>query len=148
MPPMHERAVAALGDPQTVLLLLALGLIGVCLELSRGGILPGVAGAACIVLAVGSPAARSFDGVGDLLVAGSFICSVFEATIRTRGILALASAGLMLWGLLRIDPRIGWSLATAAAVLISSLVSFLLSVAVAARRSKLGILRNGDTVKS
>lgn len=143
----HERLLTALGDPETVLLLLAVGVIGVCFELARGGILPGVAGAVCVVLALGSPAARTFDVAGMLLVACSFVCFVIEGTVRARGMLTLAGAASMLYGLLRIDRRLGW-VAVGSALLFSILISFLLSAGIAARRSKLGILKNGDTVKS
>jgi membrane-bound serine protease (ClpP class) len=142
----HEHLLTALGDPETVLLLLGLGVIGVCFELARGGILPGVAGALCIVLALGSPAARAFDVAGAGLVTGSLICLVLEATLRSRGVLTLVAAAAMLYGLLRIDRGLGW-VAVGSALLFSILISFLLSAGVAARRSKLGILKNGDTVK-
>jgi membrane-bound serine protease (ClpP class) len=147
MLPTHERILAALGDPERLLLLLAVGVLAVCLELSRGGILPGIAGAVCIVLALGSPAARNFDAMGVVLVAGSFVCFVLEATIRTRGALTLAGGGMVLYGLLRIDSRMGWFAAIASALIFSILISFLLSAGMAARRSKLGILKNGDRVK-
>ncbi|HYA18854.1 MAG TPA: hypothetical protein VEF06_15375 [Bryobacteraceae bacterium] len=141
----HERLLAALGDPEKVLLLLALGVIGVCFELSRGGILPGIAGAVCIVLALGSPAARTFDVAGAVLVAGSLVCFVLEATLRARGLFTLGGAAMMLYGLLRIDSHLGWLAAAGWALLFSILISFLLSAAVAGRRSKLGILKNGDS---
>lgn len=146
MLPNHDRLVAALGDPDTVLLLLALGVIAVCIELSRGGILPGVTGAVLIVLALGSPAARNFDVTGSILVAVSFLCFVLEGTLRTRGLLTLVGAGSMIYGLLKIDKHPGW-IVVVAAVLFAILISFLLSVAAAARRNKLGILKNGDGVK-
>lgn len=146
MLPYHDRLVAALGDPDTVLLLLALGVIAVCIELSRGGILPGVLGAVLVVLALGSPAAKSFDVTGAVLVAASLVCFVLEATLRTRGLLTLAGAGSMLFGLLRIDKRLGW-IAVVSAASFAILISFLLSAGAAARRSKLGILKNGDGVK-
>ena len=141
---MHDGLLAVLGDPDKVLLLLALGIIGICFELSRGGVFPGVAGGVCVVLALGSPAAKNFDVPGALLVAGSFICFVLEATMHLRGWLTLAGAGIMLYGLLRIDRHLRWVEAGGAALLFAILLSFLLSVAVAGRRSKIGILKNGD----
>lgn len=139
----HERLLAALRDPDAVLLLLAIGVIGLCFELSRGGILPGVAGPLCVVLALGSPGARTFDVAGMVLVAASLVCLVLEATLRTRGLLTLIAAATMSYGLLRIDARLGWIEAAAAALLFSVLIGFLLSAAVAARRNKLGIPRPG-----
>jgi membrane-bound serine protease (ClpP class) len=145
----HELLLTALADPSIALLLLGAGILGVCLELSGiGRILPGVLGSACVVLALGSPAARSFDVRGAALVAGSLVCFVCEATVRTRGLLSLGGAIALLVGLFMIDRRMGWAVAAVFAMVFSALISFLLAVAFAARRNKLGILKNRQTAHS
>lgn len=144
---MHqENLLAALANPDIVLSLLALGVLGVCWELSRASlVVPGVAGSVLVVLALGSPAAGRLDVRGFVLLAVSLVCFVAEAATRSRGVLTSGGMVAMMAGLRMLDGRIGWVVALAAAIPFSLLISFLLSVAFAARRSKLGILGKGDT---
>ena len=145
----HGNLLAALADPNFVLTLLALGVLGVCWELSRAGlVVPGVVGSVLVVLALGSPAAKTFDVRGVVLVAASLVCFVAEAALRSRGLLTAGGMVAMMAGLRMLDGGIGWGMALATTGPFSLLISFLLSVAFEARRSKLGILEKGDTAHS
>jgi len=142
---MHqENLLNALANPGVALALLGLGVLGICWELSRGPlVVPGVAGSVCIVLA-----ARTFDVWGAVLVAVSLICLIAEAAWRSRGFLTACSSMALLAALMRIDPNIGLGAGLVAAIAFSLLIGFLLSVAFEARRSKLAILKKGDTAHS
>jgi membrane-bound serine protease (ClpP class) len=144
---MHQQN--PLADPGLALLLLGAGVLGVCWELSRSGlIVPGVAGSVCIVLALGSPATVAFDVRGIVLVAVAILFFALEAALRSRGLLTLVGAAALMAGLLLLDRGLAWALAAGAALLFSLLISFLLSVAVQARRSKLAILDRGEAAHS
>jgi membrane-bound serine protease (ClpP class) len=138
----HELLRIALAKPSVALILLAAGVLGICWELSGATrFLPGILGSAAIVLALGSPAAETFDVRGDLLVAASLLCFLREATLRRHGIFAVAGAVALALGLHRIDPEIGWMVVAVCSVAFALPVSFLLAVAYAARRSKLDIVK-------
>lgn len=146
---MRSAVMLALADPSATLLLLAAGVLGVCWELAVSGLIaPAVAGSVCIVLALNSSAAATFDRWGVALLASALCFFALEAVLRSRGVLTLAGASSMMAGLLLIDRPMGWVTALGAAIAFSLLLSFLLSVAVAARRSKLAILGKGDTARS
>ncbi len=131
---------------ENLLVLLALGVLGVCWELCRAPlIVPGVVGSVCIVVALASPASRTFDVWGLALVALSLVCFAAEAAVRSRGLLTVGGWLAMMCGVRLMDAGLGWGIPLLTTIPMSLLISFLLSVAFEARRSKLGILEKGDT---
>ena len=151
IPAPHANAVPALvqnlldgiANPDFALLLLAVGIVGVYIEFSRPGlVLPGVLGATLAISALSALAMFPFTLPGALLIIFALCLFVLEALFPTRAILMLAGIGAMVEGaLLLIDTEksaSGIHLAVALAVTIpfALITTFLVSIAIRARRNK------------
>jgi membrane-bound serine protease (ClpP class) len=130
--------------PDFALILTALGALGVYTEfLLPGRIAPGVIGATLVLLGLASFAAYPIDPRGTALIVAAFACFLLEARFALRGTLTAAGAASLFAGLLFLvdspDPRmrIHWLTAALLAVPFSAVTSFLLKVALRARRNKL-----------
>ncbi len=99
-----NRFLNLISDPQIALLLIFAGLLGLYVEFTQPGVvLPGVAGAICLVLAGLALQIIPFNGIGLLLIFGGVVLLVSElfvpsfGVLFTAGVLCLAAGGYMVF---------------------------------------------------
>jgi membrane-bound serine protease (ClpP class) len=133
----------AIADPNIALLLVVLGALGIYAEFCLPGLVaPGAIGAILLFLGVTSlsrlPISRASAA---LMILGVALC-VFEARWPARGILTAGGAFGLAFGAVRLidaaDPgvRVRWSTALALFIPFALVTSFLVTVAIRARRNK------------
>jgi membrane-bound serine protease (ClpP class) len=100
-----ERFLHVLASPDVAVLLLLAGLLGLYVEFTQPGlILPGVAGAACIILAAISLQILPFSWLGLILFLAGLGLLVTELFVTSYGVLFAIGVGcLLLGGLLIFD---------------------------------------------
>lgn len=142
-PTIRQRLLSAIADPNIALLLLVLGALGIYAEFSSPGlVLPGVLGAISFLLGLTALAMFPIGWLGAALVILGLTFFLLEAKFATHGILTAGGAIALLLGALMLidtsDPalRIRFSMALAVTLPFALITSFLLSVAVRARRNK------------
>jgi membrane-bound serine protease (ClpP class) len=142
-PSLRQRILSAIADPNIALLLLVLGALGVYAEFSTPGmVLPGVLGAILLLLGLAALAMFPIDWLGAALAIMGLAFFVMEAKFTTHGILTAGGAIALLLGTTLLidtsDPalRIRFSMALAVTLPFALITSFLLSIAVRARRNK------------
>lgn len=101
--PWHKELLALLANPNVAYVLLMLGMYGIIFELSNPGlILPGVAGAICLILAFYAFSALpvSYAGVGLILLAVALFVAEFFVpgfgVLTAGGVIALILGSMML----------------------------------------------------
>ena len=142
-PTLRQRILSAIADPNIALLLLVLGALGIYVEFSSPGmVLPGVLGAISFLLGLAALAMFPIGWLGAALSILGLAFFVLEAKFATHGILTVGGAiALLLGALLLVDTnepalRIRLSMAIAVTIPFALITSFLLSIAVRARRNK------------
>jgi len=142
-PTLRQRLLSAIADPNIALLLLVLGALGIYAEFSSPGmVLPGVLGAIAFLLGLAALAMFPIAWLGAALMILGLAFFVLEAKFATHGILTTGGAvALLLGALMLIDTnepalRIRFSMALAVTIPFALITSFLLSIAVRARRNK------------
>jgi membrane-bound serine protease (ClpP class) len=142
-PTLRQRILSAIADPNIALLLLVLGALGIYAEFSSPGmVLPGVLGAISLLLGLAAMAMFPIAWLGAALMILGLAFFVLEAKFATHGVLTLGGAvALLLGALMLIDTtepalRIRFSMALAVTLPFALITSFLLSIAVRARRNK------------
>lgn len=138
--PLSLRALQRLVDPDLLLVLFGLGVVGIAIELAHPGLaIPGVAGACCLLLSLFgmSVLPASSAGIALLVLAAALLTA--ESIAPGGGILGASGAvALLLGALLLFDDRSGYAVSLPLAVVMSgSLFAFfgiLMRSAFAARR--------------
>jgi membrane-bound serine protease (ClpP class) len=99
-----NRFLNLISDPQIALLLIFAGLLGLYVEFTQPGVvLPGIAGAICLVLAGLALQIIPFNGIGLLLIfagVGLLVAELFVPSFGTlfiAGVLCLAAGGYMVF---------------------------------------------------
>ncbi|MDP9052824.1 MAG: nodulation protein NfeD [Acidobacteriota bacterium] len=139
----RERLLNAIADPNIALLMLVIGAVGIYLECSSPGLVaPGVVGAILVLLALTALSMFPIDWLGAALMILGLAFFVLEAKFATHGVLtaggaiALASGAVMLIDTNVAELRVRWTTAIGLAAPFALITSFLLSIAVRARRNK------------
>jgi membrane-bound serine protease (ClpP class) len=142
-PSLRERVLLAIADPNIALLLLVLGALGIYLEFSSPGLIaPGVAGAILALLGLTALSMFPIDWLGAALMILGLVFFVLEAKFATHGVLTTGGAiALVLGAVMLVDTsvpelRVRWSTAIGLAIPFALITSFLLSIAIRARRNK------------
>jgi membrane-bound serine protease (ClpP class) len=142
-PTLRQKILSAIADPNVALLLLVLGALGVYAEFSvPGAILPGVLGAILLLLGFAALAMFPIGWLGAALSILGLTFFILEAKFATHGILTAGGAiSLLLGAMLLIDTpdpalRVRFSMALAVTIPFALITSFLLSIAMRARRNK------------
>ncbi len=140
---LKQRILNALMDPNVAFILLSLGLLALYVEFNHpGAVVPGVVGLFSVVLAVFALNILPvrYAALGLILLA--FVFFVLEAKFVSHGLLTLAGIGsLVLGAMLLVDapiPQLRVRLWTALAVSVplGVITTFLMTIALKARRSK------------
>jgi membrane-bound serine protease (ClpP class) len=96
---LRERVLARIVDPDTFFILLIVGVLGLYVEFTHpGGVLPGVAGAIALVLALYAMQILPVNFAGVLLLVAALAMFVLEAQYSSHGVLAIGGVVAMLLG--------------------------------------------------
>lgn len=140
---LKQRILSYLMDPNIAFILLAVGALGLYFEFNHpGAVLPGVIGFFFIVLAIFALNVMPVRYTSVALILLAFVFFALEAKFATHGVLSIAGiVALTLGGLLLVDgpiPEMRVHLWTALAVSIplGLITSFLMGIALKARRNK------------
>jgi membrane-bound serine protease (ClpP class) len=142
-PTLRQKILSAIADPNIALLLLVLGALGVYAEFSiPGAIFPGAIGAILLLLGFAALAMFPIGWLGATLSVLGLTFFVLEAKFATHGVLTAGGAIALLLGAMLLintnDPalRVRFSMALALTIPFALITSFLLSIAMRARRNK------------
>jgi len=112
--PFRYRFMGWLANPNTAYLLMLVGVFGLIFELSNpGAILPGVAGAICLVLAAFALGMLPFNAAGAALLVVALLLFVTDLFVPTHGILTIGGLIAFTIGsimLFRVPDAIGFGL--------------------------------------
>jgi len=142
-PSWRERIMLAIADPNIALLVVLLGALGIYLEFSSPGLVaPGVFGAILALLGLTALSMLPIDWLGAGLMILGLVFFVLEAKFPTHGVLAVGgTVALALGAVMLVDTnvpelRVHWSTAIGLAIPFALITTFLVSIAVRARRNK------------
>ncbi len=142
-PTLRQKILSAIADPNIALLLLVLGALGVYAEFSiPGAVFPGAIGAILLLLGFAALAMFPIGWLGATLCILGLTFFVLEAKFATHGVLTAGGAIALLLGAMLLintnDPalRVRFSMALAVTLPFALITSFLLSIAMRARRNK------------
>jgi membrane-bound serine protease (ClpP class) len=132
------RLLGIISNPNIAYILMILGFYGLYFELSNpGAILPGVAGAICLILAFYALQTLPINYAGLMLIILAIGLFIAEAFITSHGILGVGGAVAMLFGSLMLidspDPSLQISWAVILPVVAASALLFIVTVTVAVR---------------
>jgi membrane-bound serine protease (ClpP class) len=130
-------------DPNFALILGMIGLLGLYFEMTHPGmILPGVAGAICLILSLFAFNLLPVNWAGAALILLAIVLFVLEATITSHGILGLGGIVSMIAGASMLvegpipELRIHTATTIAVTLPLAAIMIFLLRLAIASRRMK------------
>lgn len=142
-PSLRQRVLSAIADPNIALILLVLGALGIYAEVSSPGMVaPGVIGSILILLGLTALSMFPIRWLGAALIVLALSFFVLEAKFTTHGVLTAGGAGAMLLGALMLintttpELRIHLGYALAVTIPFALITTFLLSIAVRAKRNK------------
>ena len=142
-PTLRQQLLMALADPRLAFILFALGALSVYFEFQHpGAIVPGVVGSVSIVLALYGFHMLPINLTGVLLIAVAVGLFVLEAKVQGFGILGLGGVAAAIVGSLILidvanpDMRLPLGLILAVVVPFAVLLTFMLRLAMRARRVK------------
>ena len=143
-----ERFLFAISDPNIAYILLSIGSLGVLVELLHPGIiLPGVIGAACLLLAIYSLGVLEANYAGIILIVLAFALFIAEAFTPTFGLLTAGGIVALVVGSFilfsgspyEVDP---WLIGTVVAIF-SGIAIFLITAILRAQRRRVNTGREG-----
>jgi membrane-bound serine protease (ClpP class) len=128
-----ERFLMTITNPEVVLILFMLGSYGLLFELlSPGGVLPGVVGAICLILAFYAMGTLSVNYAGVFLIVLSFVLFLLDLKLQAHGTLTIGGiVSLIMGSLLLFESNITYTagyLSAVAASVFLTLVFFLVAV--------------------
>ncbi len=142
-PNLRERIMSAIADPNIALILLVIGALGIYVEFSTPGMIaPGVFGAICVLLGLSALSVVPINWGAAALIVASLVMFVLEAKFATHGVLTVGGTLAMILGALLLvnsplpELRIHPATAISVAVPFALVTSFLLTLAIRARRNK------------
>ncbi|HHQ48223.1 MAG TPA: nodulation protein NfeD, partial [Acidobacteria bacterium] len=142
-PTAAERFLSVLANPNVAYLLMALGMLGIYVELTHpGGVLPGVVGVISMLLALYSLSVLPVNLAGVALIVVGLILFVLEVKITSYGLLTVGGLAAFVLGSLMLfnSPipamRVSLALILPTAVVVAFLTIFLLSRVIAAHKRR------------
>lgn len=142
-PSLRERVLMAISDPNVALLLVVIGALGIYVEFSSPGLVaPGVAGAILVLLGLTALSMLPIDWLGAGLMILALVFFVLDAKFAAHGVLTAGGAiALILGAVMLVDTnvpelRIHWTTAIGLALPFALITSWLVSIALRARRNK------------
>lgn len=134
--PVLRRFLAAIARPEIATILMALGLLGLYMELSNPGvILPGVVGAICMILGLYALSVLPINYAGVALVLLALVLFVAETQVPTFGLLTLGGAISLVLGVVMLFKDVGPPMRAATGLIAGTLVTVLIIVVLLTTRS-------------
>jgi membrane-bound serine protease (ClpP class) len=139
----RQRLLSHTLDPNLALILGLIGLLGLYFEMTHPGmIVPGVAGAICLILSLYAFNLLPVSAAGVLLILLAIVLFVLEASITSHGILGIggiismiAGASMLVEGPIP-ELRIHFATTIAVTLPLAAIMIFLARLAIASRRLK------------
>jgi membrane-bound serine protease (ClpP class) len=124
-PSVRERLLGTIADPTVAYILFNLGTLGLVFELSNpGSVLPGVAGAICIVLALIAFQTLPVNLGGVLLLLLAVVFFLVELKVTSHGVLAAGGVAAFVAGsLLLFDPGAGPAYRVSVSVIVGTAIA-------------------------
>ena len=139
----RQDLLSAIAHPQVAVLLFSLGTLGLTIELwNPGGILPGIVGALCLLLAFFAFQILPINYVGLLLILFGLLLLVAEMMTTTFGILATGGIVSMVLGAVMLvdspapELQLGWPFIVASMVGLGAVTSLLVRLGVRAQMTR------------
>ncbi len=139
----RQQLLSAIAHPQVAVLLFSLGTLGLTIELwNPGGIVPGVVGSVCLLLAFFAFQILPINYVGLLLISFGLVLLVLETLTPTYGVLAAGGlTSMVLGGLMLMDSaapelQLGLPFILSTMLALGAIVAFLVRLVVHAQRSR------------
>ena len=139
----RQQLLSAVAHPQIAVLLFSLGTLGLTVELwNPGGIVPGVVGGLCLLLAFFAFQILPVNYVGLLLLLFGLVLLVLELLTATFGVLAAGGVAAMVLGLMMLidaqapELQLGWGFILAVVIPFAAIVMFLVRLGVQAQRAR------------
>jgi membrane-bound serine protease (ClpP class) len=134
----RDRFLATIANPNLAYILFVIGLLGLYFELSTpGAVLPGVAGAICLILALFAFQTLSVNYAGVLLIVFSVILFIVDAKAATHGVLTAGGLIAMFIGSVMLfdmpEQSVRLSLHVIIAVVLATGLFFAIGVCLSAR---------------
>lgn len=118
-PSMRDRFLSVVTDPSIAYILFLIGIYGLIFELSNpGSILPGVAGAICIIVGLYSLHTLPIDYAGLLLIGLAIVLFILETQVPSFGILTLGGVVALIMGSIMLLDKAGPLFAISLAVIV------------------------------
>ena len=140
---LRQRVLSAISNPNTALILLVLGALGIYAEFSSPGLIfPGVAGAILALLGLTALSMFPINWLGAALLILAFTFFALEAKFTSHGVLAVGGTVAMILGAVMLinspvpEMRIHLSTAVSLAIPFAAITVFLLSLVMRARAAK------------
>ncbi len=134
--PVLRRFLAAIARPEIATILMALGLLGLYMELSNPGvILPGVVGAICMILGLYSLSVLPINYAGVALVILALVLFVAETQVPTFGILTLGGAISLILGVVMLFKDVEPPMRAATEVVAGTVLAVLVVIVLLSTRS-------------
>lgn len=142
-PSSAERFLAVLANPNIAYLLMALGMLGIYVEVTHpGGILPGVVGVIAMLLALYSLSVLPVSLAGVALIIVGLLLFVLEVKVTSYGLLTASGLASFVLGSLMLfdspipDMRVSLGVVVPTAILVAVVTVFLLSRVVKAHQRR------------
>ena len=133
----RQELLSAIAHPQVAVLLFSLGTLGLTIELwNPGGIIPGVVGGLCLLLAFFAFQILPINYVGLLLILFGLVLLVAEMLTATYGMLATGGIVSMVLGALMLvdspvpELQLGWPFILSSMLALAAIVLVLVRLAV------------------
>jgi membrane-bound serine protease (ClpP class) len=140
-PTFADRLFSVLANPNVVYLLMALGALGLYVEITHpGGILPGVIGVVCLVVGLYSISVLPVSWAGVALIFVALMLFLLEVKVSSYGLLTVGGlicfvlGSLMLFDAPIPDMRVSLGVVLPTAIVLAGVTAFLLNRVVRAHR--------------
>ena len=139
----RQELLSAIAHPQVAVLLFSLGTLGLTIELwNPGGILPGIVGGLCLLLAFFAFQILPINYVGLLLILFGLLLLVAEMMTATFGVLATGGMVSMVLGAVMLidspapEMQLGWPFIVASMIGLGAITSLLVRLGVRAQMAR------------
>ncbi len=140
---LRQRFLSAIAHPEVAYILLSLGTLGLTIELwSPGAIVPGVAGALCLLLAFFALQILPFNVVGLLLMLLGLVLFALELKVTSYGLLTVGGLVSLLFGSMMLmdspEPELRLSLGFIIPVVLTfaAIATFLVQLVIRSQRHR------------
>jgi len=139
----RQRVLSAIAHPNVTYILFTLGLLGLTVELwNPGAVLPGVAGAICLLLAFFAFQVLPVNYAGMLLILFGIMLFVLELKVTSYGVLSagglisLILGSMILMGSPAPELRVSLAVVLPVALALAAILSFLVRLTIASQRRR------------